>query len=313
MFGILVGAQGLSTLPFPGLAAFSPVSTSWPLLQYPRLSPNPVIFGAPVPWIVMALLLYGSFGAWIVLMLLRNLKRDFQELRLLLRWEVVGCCAFLNFVLYSLFSPNVEVFRDTADLAEFMLAANGFFFFFLGLTMLDTPERLDATTSFSVRSLFSEHGLQWPWLLASSVTSYLLLIWGLLAWGRALPSSAGLPATAAIHLLIMTLFITRDVLFIQWCKLTGLRSPLMKGVLLLGLYYASVGVLCAVTEVSSDRFAIGLGNVLTPAAAFNRADSLLSITGTLGIVLQLMAIAFLVSAIHGRVGKIRLAAAAVAA
>jgi len=105
MLGVLLASQGLAESPFPGLAAFSPLTTFWPLIHHVFPAQRPTIFGGELPWLLMTLLLYSTFGAWIVLMLLRNLKKDFQDVLLLSRWQAVACCAFLNFVLYALFNP----------------------------------------------------------------------------------------------------------------------------------------------------------------------------------------------------------------
>jgi hypothetical protein len=101
-------------------------------------------------------------------------------------------------------------------------------------------------------------------------------------------------------------------LFIQWCKLTRLRSPLVKGVLFLGLYYVAVAVLFTVLDVSSHRAALGLANALSPVTAFNYTSSLLPPSALAGIVIQLFAIAFLISAIRGRVQETELVPAAAA-
>ena len=185
--GVVLASQGLQDSPFPGLAAFSPLTTLLPLIGTTRLfsPPQPTIFGGELSWLSMTFLIYVTFGAWIVLMLLRNLKKDFQEVLLLSRWQAVACCAFLNFVLYALFNPAHEpTLSKGTDFALFMVAMNGFIFFFLGLAMLNSAERLEVQPPTSLRSLFSDHGLQWPWLLISAVVSYLLLIWGLFVLGE---------------------------------------------------------------------------------------------------------------------------------
>jgi hypothetical protein len=169
--------------------------------------------------------------------------------------------------------------------------------------MLNSLERLEVADRASLRSLFSDHGLQWPWLLISAMVSYFLLIWGLFAWERVLGFAGRTLERAAISLLIVLIFITRDVLFIQWCKLTRLRAPLLKGVLFLCLYYASAGVIFGGIDVTSDHVATAVANVLTPAAAFNQNTGLLPASGLGGIVVQLMAIAFVISAIRGRVQR----------
>ena len=182
-----------------------------------------------------------------------------------------------------------------------MVLINGIIFFLLGVAMLSTSERIDPETLLSPRSFFSGSGLQWPWLMVSAIVSYLLLIWGLYMWKDQLGFDRHLMGWGAISLLIVLIFVARDVLFIQWCKLTRLRSPLVKGVLFLCLYYAGAAVLYTVLDVSSHRASTGLANALTPVAAFTYSSALIPASAALGIVIQVMAIAFLISAVRGRV------------
>jgi ABC-type transport system involved in cytochrome c biogenesis permease subunit len=83
-------------------------------------------------------------------------------------------------------------------------------------------------------------------------------------------------------------------------------------VLFLGLYYAAVAVLVAVADVSSHGVATAMTNAVTPVAAFNYSSSLLPASALAGIVIQLLAIAFLISAIRGRVQQTELVPAAAA-
>jgi hypothetical protein len=309
MYGVFLASQAFAESPFPGLAAFSPLTTFLPLNGELNPSPPPTVFGAEVPWLMMTLLLYATFGAWLALMLVRNLKRDFQEVRPLSRWQAVGYGVFLNIVFYALFSP-AHLF-NASQFMTFMVAMNGLIFFLLGLTMLSSQERLDAGTIFSLRSMFSDYGLQWPWLLVLAFISYLLLVSGLFAWKRTLGFDALTVKQAAIGLLVLLVFATRDVLFIQWCHLTRMRAPLLKGILLLCLYYASSGVVCLVLNVTSVSAATAAGNILTPVGPFNQSNSLLPVSELCGIVIQLMAIGFLVSAIRSRVERTRRVAATI--
>jgi hypothetical protein len=256
---------------------------------------------------LMTLLLYATFGAWLVLMLMRNLKKDVNEMRLLSHWQAVGCCAFLNFVLYALLDPTRgNPFSTASDFVSLMVLINGIIFFFLGVAMLTTSERIDPEGLLSARAFFSGNGLQWPWLMISAVVSYLLLIWGLYMWKDQIGFDRHLIGWGAVSLLIVLVFITRDVLFIQWCKLTRLRSPVVKGVLFLGLYYVGAAVLYTVMDVTSHSAATGLANSLTPAGAFTYNSALVPASVVVGIVVQVMATAFLISAIRGRVQKIEL-------
>lgn len=307
IYGMFLGSTGLADSPFSGLAGLSPLTTFLPLLGRVPSVLRPMLFGGRVPWLLMTILLYVSFGAWLVLMLVRNLKKDVNEMRLLSHWQAVGCCAFLNFVLYAVLDPTRgNPFGTAADFVSFMVLINGIIFFFLGIAMLSTSERIDPESLLSARAFFSGSGLQWPWLMISAAVSYLLLIWGLYMWKNQIGFDGHLMAWGAVSMLIVLVFITRDVLFIQWYKLTRLRSPLFKGVLFLGLYYASAAVLYSVMDVTSAGAAIGLAHVLTPVAAFTYGSALVPVSVVIGIVIQVMAIAFLISAIRGRVQRVEL-------
>ena len=314
IYGVFLGSTGLTESPFSGLGGFSPLTTFLPLIGRTLFPSRPMLFGGQVLWLFMTVLLYVTFGSWLVLMLVRNLKKDVNEMRLLSHWQAVGCGAFLNFVLYVLFDPmRAHQFGTAAEFVSFMVFTNGIIFFFLGIAMLSTSERIDPESLLSARSFFSGNGLQWPWLMISAVISYLLLIWGLFMWEGQLGFDRHVVGWGAISLLIVLVFITRDVLFIQWCKLTRLRSPLLKGVLFLCLYYAAVAVLFTVLDVTSQRAAAGLANALSPVAAFNYSSStLIPVSAMAGIVIQVMTIAFLISAIRGRIEQPDLVTAAAA-
>jgi hypothetical protein len=313
IYGLFLGSTGMADSPFSGLAGFSPLTTFLPLLGRIPFALRPLLLGGRVPWLLMTVLLYATFGAWLVLMLVRNLKKDVNEMRLLSHWEAVGCCAFLNFVLYAVLDlTRGNPFSTASDFVSFMVLINGIIFFFLGVAMLSTSERIDPESLLSARSFFSGNGLQWPWLMISAVVSYLLLIWGLYMWKGQIGFDGHLMAWGAVSMLIVLVFITRDVLFIQWCKLTRLRSPVLKGVLFLGLYYVGAAVLYSVMDVSSHSAATGLANVLTPTAAFTYNSAMVPASVVVGIVFQVMATAFLISAIRGRVQKIELLPAAAA-
>jgi ABC-type transport system involved in multi-copper enzyme maturation permease subunit len=97
IFGFIVEARNSN---FPGVAALSPLAGFIPLFDKDPSFGPPRIFGSPVPWVVLSLLLYLMFGAWLVLTLLRTLTKDYDQMRSLSRWQAVGCAAFLNFTLY---------------------------------------------------------------------------------------------------------------------------------------------------------------------------------------------------------------------
>jgi len=206
----------------PGLAAFSPLTGIIALLEptdhtslgvlHPLL---PVLFGHEVSWLLMCFLLCGSFSAWLALMLVRNLKRDYQEIRPLSRWQAVGCAAFLNFLIYALLRPGLDSatlsgalsdgppswFTNLEAVATFAVAMNGLILFLMGLATLTPPERLNVwrrKRASGEAAAFADDGLPWPWLGISAIVAYALLVWGLLAWDHSLPLEAGTLKTAAV-------------------------------------------------------------------------------------------------------------------
>lgn len=68
--------------------------------------------------------------------------------------------------------------------------------------------------------------------------------------------------------LVVGLFVTRDILFLQWCRLTRLRAPLLKGILYVGLYYVAITVLGSVLGIFSEARSRAVYALLTPVGAF---------------------------------------------
>jgi hypothetical protein len=310
VFGLALGTYGLTMSWFPGLAAFDPFVNLYRVLQLSFAYHGyvaPRLFGHAVPWLVMSLLLYASVGAWLWAMIVRNLKRDYEEIRLLSRWQAVGCAAFLNFVLYALFtSPDVLVKSDV--LASFVVGLNGAILFVIGLASLTPPERLKVWWRERAEGrggIFSADGLPWPWLVLSAAVAYGLMVWGLLAWRFALDFHSSSLRTAGLQLVVVLVFVTRDILFIQWCTLTRLRQPVMKGILFLCLYYASAGVVVALCSISGESTSMAALNILTPTGVFQTQYGWGNYSGGLygGLALQAGVIAVILVAISHRLGR----------
>ncbi len=311
LYGFTLGMFGMHNTGLPGLAAISPLAGFTDLLgQSPDSTLShfsAVLFGHEIPWLAMNILLCGSFGAWLWLMLVRNLKRDYPEIRPLSRWQAVGCAAFLNFLIYALLKPSGESpggwFFDAKVVALFAVGMNGVFLFLMGLATLTPQERLKVWRRTADKStLFSDDGLPWPWLGISAVVAYALMVWGLLAWDHALPLESTTLQAAAIRLLLVLVFVTRDVLFLQWCMLTRLRQPVVKGVLFLGLYYAAAAVVTGLAAVSSEHAARFVLALLTPVQVFDPEIKGAAFPGITyaGLLLQIGVIGVVLMAINSR-------------
>jgi hypothetical protein len=310
VYACIVSAYGFTASWFPGLAAFSPLTVLHAILGLDfdgHGDVHAMLFGHAVPWLLMSLLLYVSFGAWLAVMLLGNLKRDYNEIRPLSRWQAVGCSAFLNFMFYALLRSGSSPIKSD-DLATFMVGINGVILFVIGLASLTPQERLKVwwrARAEGTSNMFSEDGLPWPWLALSAVVAYALMVWGLLAWRFSLDFHAGSLRTAALQLLVVLVFITRDILFIQWCTLTRFRQPVVKGFLFLCLYYVAAVVMIAMSSVSGEAGTMAALNILTPAGIFNPRDEWGHFSGSLygGLALQAGLIAVILVAISNRLGR----------
>ncbi len=310
LYALVLATYAFFSSWFPGLAGFSPFVNLYRILELNfdfKGYVAPMLFGHAVPWLVMSLLLYASFGAWLWWIVVRNLKRDYAEIRQLSRWQAVGCAAFLNFVLYALFSTH-KITVTAEALASTVVAINGVILFGIGLASLTPPERLKVwwrARAEGTANMFSEDGLPWPWLALSAAAAYGLMVWGLLAWRGALEFHIGSLRDAAWQLLIVLLFITRDILFIQWCSLTRLRQPVLKGILFLCLYYAGAGVVAALASISGESYGTAAVNLLTPVGIFDPrtqwSHPALSAYG--GLALQAGVIAVILVAISNRLGR----------
>lgn len=321
VYGLNLGIYGMRDSGLPGLAALSPLVAVVDLLG---ASPDSslkrmpaLLFGHSIPWLLMSILLCGSFSAWLALMLVRNLKRDYPDIRPLSRWQAIGCAAFLNFLIYALLRPTLSIdfdrevrgwFRDSGDLAAFVVAINGLILFLMGLATLTPQERLKVwrrNRATGESKTFADDGLPWPWLAISAVTAYALMIWGLLAWDHSLPVEMSTIQTAALQLVIVLAFVTRDVLFLQWCMLTRLRQPIVKGFLFLCLYYIAAAVLITLAGASSLNAQHTIAALLTPVQAFDNDHKDLAVSAATygGLILQLVAISVVIVAIDGRLKR----------
>jgi len=317
LYALIAGSYGFRESNFPGLGAFSPITSLLSLFGYHTAPPAKASwFGAAISWPAMSILLYVTFGVWFVLMIVDNIKRDYDEVRPLSRWQTVGCATFLNFMLclsfcprrIFLFSagshPGVRIF-GAHNFATTMLLINAVILFAVGLATLTPYERLKAWRRRRLEgqtNLLSDGGLPWPWLVLSAIAAYAVLSLGLFVWRRDLPIDGKLFGDIAVRSLIVCVFVVRDVLFVQWCRLTRLRAPVVKGFLYLCLYYAASAIVAGVFAFGSYTQSQQVLDVLTPSCVFTSegSGSVPSGSVAVGFVLQLIIIELLLRAINLR-------------
>jgi hypothetical protein len=317
--------------PFKGFVAISVVPalfTMYRIRQFDLSHVSPTVFGVAVPCVILSLVLYVLLGAWFVLMIVRNLKRDLPQIQLLSRWQCVGLLAFSNLLFYAFLDTNM--FRTPVLLhssahnyfayqtALYAVSWNSVFLFLIGVAALSPHEKLKVwwrKWKAGEASYFAPNGLPWPWLVPAAAIAYGMLAAEALGLRSAVPLGEWRLGFVGLLFGAFLVFIARDVLFLQWCLLTRMRHPVMKGFLFLVLYYAAVGILGVVVETLGGGNASKVMTLLTAYAAlgdFGKSPNAPAII--LGaIALQLGICALILVAIQGRLARPVQAAAASAA
>jgi hypothetical protein len=303
--------------PFPGFGAisvFAPLSSFYkPDSDLAMVTPT--IFGVPTHFLFLTLLLYATFGAWFVLMLVRNLKKDREQIRLLSRWQAVGFAAFLNVLFYAFLNPQslARPFTLTEsisprEVSNAAIVLNAVVLALIGLAILTPQERLKIwwrRRKAGQEQYFSPNGLPWPWLAIAAVIAYAMLAAEASGMRSAAPLKTWQLGHAAIGLLAFLVFITRDILFLQWCNLTRLKRPVFKGFLYLCLYYIAAGIIGGVVRTVSEPAADFIFGLTMPFAALSwKSLAPADVPGLyVGLVLQVAVVVFLLQLIARRLSR----------
>ena len=289
--------------PFPGFAALSPYPALVTWYDTNSHLPPPTVFGVKVSYGWLSLMLWTTLGAWMMLMMVRNFKRDLPDIRLLSRPQVLGLIAYLNLLCYAFVKQDLVSLKGGTRLtpAEFstgVVTFNGLILFLLGAIMLTSHEDLKVWwrhRAAGIESYWSERGLVWPWLVLAAAIAWTALAVQASSW-QGIPVSSWPLRAAAFQMTIFLIFVTRDILFIQSCYLTGLRRPLAGGLLYLILYYFAVGILSTVVDsVAPSR--VGYIYALQPFYAVTKDPGVDIVAGA---ALQIPVIALLLWVITRR-------------
>jgi hypothetical protein len=237
--------SGLGSSPLPGLAAINPTYVLAELLGDSRAvdARDAVLFGFPVSLVVAAGILYTTLGAWLFIMLLRNIKKEREDIQLLSRLQLMGFAIYCNVVLYAFLDAQAQ-FPGT--IMTLVLLLNVVIVYVIGLMALTPAERLrEWWRSMRGRpwAIFAENGMSWPWVVSVAVVA--ILLYGLANVAFLGDAGSGVEGTkrVAMSLVIVALFAVRDSLFLQWCQFHRFKQPLVAGGLYIGLYYLVVWTL----------------------------------------------------------------------
>ncbi|MGD1102430.1 MAG: hypothetical protein ABSA59_10220 [Terriglobia bacterium] len=306
--------------PFKGFTAISVVPA---LLSLHRIDTDmghvsPTVFGMGVPCVILTLVLYALLGAWFVLMIVRNLKRDIPQIQLLSRWQCVGLVAFWNLLFYAFLDTNTLrtpsflrsglAMHYVYQIALFAVAWNAVFLFLIGVAALSPHEKLKVwwrKWKAGEGSYFAPDGLPWPWLVPAAIIGYAMLAAEALGLRSAVPLGEWSLGFVAMAFGAFLVFTARDVLFLQWCLLTRMKHPVMKGILFLFLYNAAVGLVGLVVSVISPAAPTKVLTLLIPYVLIGEAEKRTIPTGFIlaAIVLQVGVCVLILLAIQRRLGR----------
>ena len=265
---------GFAESPFKGFAAISVVPAVLSLhrvnMDMGRVSPT--VFGMRVPCAILTLILYVLLGAWLVLMIVRNLKRDIPQIQLLSRWQCVGQVAFWNLLFYAFLDTGTIRVRPRHldfpnQVASYAVAWNAAFLFLIGLAALSPHEKLKIwwrKWQAGEASYFAPDGFPWPWLVVAAAIGYAMLAAEAVGLRSVVPLGEWRLGFAALAFGAFLVFTARDILFLQWCLLTRMKHPVMYGILFLSLYNAAVGIMGWVISVVSSPARTKVLTLLTP-------------------------------------------------
>jgi len=231
-----------------------------------------LIFGRPVHHVPVLLVLYATFLAWILLALVRNLKRDPVDFELYSPAQSVGLLCYLNFVTLAFYRARewgplgylVPAQRATVFLL--FLGMNLVLLFVLGMSLLHNREQ-------SRRRVY-ERGVGKPdWIEAVWPGAYVLLAAvavALLVITR-FELAPQLPGTldkgmAAFQVVFLVVALLRDLFYFQWMKLRRSRYPFVSAVIFLGVFYVCSGVLLSTLSGLGSRQMFLLSSVPIPWA-----------------------------------------------
>ena len=319
LLGILANLLFLSFMngPFKGFAAISVLPG---VINLYHLDTNigrldPTVFGVHVPCVFLTLTLYVVLGAWLVLIIVRNLKRDIPEIQPLSRWQCVGLAAFANLLFYAFLDTRrltYTAYSITSEhaysIAAYAVIWNSLFLFVIGLAALSPHEKLKIwwrKWRAGESSYFSPDGLPWPWLVPAALIGYAMLAAESLGMRSAIPLTEWRLGIAAMAFGAFLAFTIRDILFLQWCLLTRMKHPVIKGILILGLYNVAVGLVGLVVAVIDHPSTAKVLSLLTPYAVVSELDkpSASAAVMLVGIALQIGISVLILLAVQKRLSR----------
>ncbi len=208
-----------------------------------------VLFGRHVNHVPVLLVVDSMFAFWLLLAVVRNIKRDPNEYEIYSPLQFLGLAIFLNLLLVASFNWH---FQKDGGQPIFLLTLDAGVFTFLGLALLRSRERM------RVIAHRRSQGPSWldfswpaPLILAGAAIVAVLIVLSTL-WAGA-PGSLSL-GILAFRVLFAILWLVRDLQFLQWASLRRGKNSLVTGVIYLAIFYICICTVFATLQLFNDEY-----------------------------------------------------------
>ncbi|HVA16521.1 MAG TPA: hypothetical protein VMV59_02285 [Candidatus Dormibacteraeota bacterium] len=224
-------------------------------------------FGIPVHHALVLFILYLTLLGWLIPAVARNIKRDPSDYELYTPTQALGFLFYLNFILIAFCRFSAMIVSGTGgkvptaqmvpipplEVQSTLITINILLFFIFGFILLRNRNRMR-------RRL---HGIEaapvalesiWPapyiFLGAILVGAAMILV---IQWKRD-PSLEWSLTVAIFRVIYFAVWISCDLLFLQWMNLRRGRHPLPLGVLYLIVYYICAGLVVGALHLTQNPF-----------------------------------------------------------
>ena len=241
-------------------------------------------FGQSLPHFAVLLVLYVIFTAWFLLGVKRNVKRDPAVYEIYSPLQALCFALYLDALILGFFnwkSPagapiivgnSFQGFSvmPAADIEMSRLITCLWIFLFLGMVLLRNRERVRRR----VRALGDAAAGWWaalwpaPYVLGGIILSGLATVELIRVLRR--PGDEWNIGAALFEVAFCAVWITRDVLYLQWMNLRRMRRPLVSAILYLLIFYVCTGIMFAATEKLMSERAVAFGALLAPSELLPR-------------------------------------------
>lgn len=221
-----------------------------------------LFFRWPVHHVLVLIILYTTFTAWFLLALVRNIKRDPTVYELLTAPQALGLALYVSLLLIGFFRWSSYIPLESEAI---MLSGTATLFWWLGLVLLRNRDRLRRFQAGEERGGWSATIWPAPYVLAGFSAVGLAIV--AYAGSRGASGATWNLALGLYQMAILSLWLVRDVLYLQWMILRRGRRSLLSAILYLIVFNVAVSILIVALRLVETRWGLGLSMTLLPPMA----------------------------------------------